>query len=109
MLFICLGLLVSFGLWLLMALCAFWRFSRSHFGVRVCDNLVGGVPACVVAHFYPDSATMDYGGVVVCRHFVRSDVYIPVVKYACYFGGVKCVHSDVLGFGACTGCSRFVC
>lgn len=91
-------------------LCAFWRVSRSHFGVRVCDNLIGGVPACVIDDFYPDSPTA--GGLdddtVVCGHFVRSDVYFPAVKCGCYFGGVRCVHSDVEGFGACVGCCRFV-
>jgi len=65
-------------------LCPFWRESRSHFGVRVCDNLVGGVPACVVANFYPDlsyeeeveelkreRAGLPRKEVVGCRHFVR--------------------------------------
>jgi hypothetical protein len=53
-------------------LCAFWRVSRSHFCVKVCDNLSGGVPACVVADFYPDTPSMDYSAdVVVCGHFVR--------------------------------------
>ena len=33
-------------------LCAFWHEWRVHWGVRVCDNLVKGVPACVVADFY---------------------------------------------------------
>jgi hypothetical protein len=88
--------------------------------VRVCDNLVGGVPACVVANFYPDlsyeeeveelereRAGLPCKEVVDCRHFVRSDVYSPVVKHGCYFGVVTCVHLDVEGFGACAGCSRF--
>lgn len=90
-------------------LCPFWRESRSHFCVRVCENLVGGVPSCVVDEFYPDSPSMEYGDVVVCRHFVRSDIYSRVreVKCGCYFGGVSCVHSDVEGFGACAGCCRW--
>lgn len=100
-------------------LCAFWREKRAHFGVRVCDNLVGCVPSCVVDKFYPDGdpfsspaferwlAGVD-DGVVICRHFVRTDVYFPMVKRGCFFGGVSCVHSDVEGFGACVGCSRFV-
>ena len=88
-------------------LCPFWRESRSHFCARVCDNFVSDVPACVVADFYPDSPTSDFGDVVVCAHFVRSDVYSPEVKHGCYFGGVTCVHPDVDGFGACVGCSRF--
>jgi hypothetical protein len=98
-------------------LCAFWHVWRVHFGVRVCDYLVGGVPVCVVARFYPDvTLVLEHwiGGVRVvdsgriCRHFCRSDVYSPVVKRGCYFGGSVCVHSDVVGFGACVGCSRFV-
>jgi hypothetical protein len=103
-------------------LCPFWRKWRTHFGVEVCDNLVDGVPSCVVAGFYPDSETSGYdsvddwlacrhSGVVVCRHFVRSDVYSAFddvkVKHDCFFGGVSCAHSDVRGFGACVGCSRF--
>lgn len=100
--------------------CGFWHDWRFYFGVEVCDKLVGGIPACVVANFYPivdpfnppliehwlNGVRVD--GVGVCRHFVRSDVYRPVVKHGCYFGGVGCVHSDVVGFGACVGCSRFV-
>jgi hypothetical protein len=104
-------------------LCAFWHDWRVHFGVRVCDNLVGGVPACVVAGFYPDLTVMlehwvgsvrVRGGVGVCRHFCRSDIIstlalVPsVVKRGCFFGGAECVHSEVVGFGACVGCSRFV-
>ena len=106
-------------------LCAFWRESRSHFGAKVCDNLVAGVPACVVAEFYPDSPYAPYASLEdwlsgvgkvgeICRHFVRSDIYSALdihpsmVKRGCFFGGVECVHSDVKGFGACVGCSRFV-
>lgn len=88
--------------------CPFWRDSRAHFGVRVCDNLVGGVPSCVVDRFYPDSPSMEYGNVKVCRHFVRSDVYHHVVKHGCHFGGGLCVHNTVSHFGACVGCSRFL-
>lgn len=43
-----------------------------------------------------------------CGRVVRSDVYRAPVKHGCYFGGVKCVHPEVEGFGACVGCSRFV-
>lgn len=98
-------------------LCAFWRESRSSFGVRVCDDLVKGVPACVVADFYPDpcyeeetevKAWLRGEMVVICPHFVRSDVLRPDVKHGCYFGGDTCFHSDVEGFGACVGCCRFV-
>jgi hypothetical protein len=109
-------------------LCAFWHDWRVHWGVRVCDYLVGGVPACVVAGFYPDlSVTLEHWlnpdvplarwrgdgavrvvGSGVCRHFCRSDVLRPPVKDGCYFSGSVCVHSDVVGFGACVGCSRFV-
>lgn len=101
----------------LAVLCPFWHDWRVHFGVRVCDNLVGGVPACVVAGFYPDVrselehwlAGKRVVGVGVCRHFCRSDVwYVVLVKQGCFFGGIGCVHRDVVGFGSCVGCSRFV-
>jgi hypothetical protein len=96
-------------------LCAFWHDWRVHFGIRVCDNLVGGVPVCVVAEFYPNVASVlehwlagVHVGDGICWHFYRNDVYNPAVKSGCFFGGVSCVHSDVVGFGACVGCSRFV-
>jgi hypothetical protein len=82
--------------------------------------LVGGVPSCVVAEFYPDEdpfepkalerhlAGMD-DEVEICKHFVRTDaLYIIPLKHGCYFGGGNCVHPDGQGFGACVGCSRFV-
>ena len=102
--------------------CPFWRDSRAHFGVRVCDNLVGGVPSCVVDEFYPDSELSGYdsaedwfngrpNSVVICRHFDWSDVYSAFdevkVKQECFFGGARCVHPDVRGFCACVGCFRF--
>jgi hypothetical protein len=109
-------------------LCAFWHEWRVHFGVRVCDNLVGGVPVCVVAGFYPDSPVALYRSVEhwvsgvrvvgsgICRHFCRSDIIsvfalVPsVVKRGCFFGGMECVHSDIVGFGACVGlCVRSSC
>jgi hypothetical protein len=43
----------------------------------------------------------------ICWHFCRSDVGSPAVKCGCYFSGGTCIHSDVQGFGACVGCSRF--
>jgi hypothetical protein len=115
-------------------LCPFFHVWRVHWGVRVCDYLVVGVPACVVAGFYPDlTVTLEHWlnpdvplarwrgdgavrvvGSGICRHFCRSDIIselglVPsVVKRGCFFGGVECVHSDVVGFGACVGCSRFV-
>jgi hypothetical protein len=107
-------------------LCPFWRESRRSFAVEVCDNLVGGVPACVVAEFYPDVDPFALSDVEreryvrglddfkICSHFVRSDIYSAldihpsVIKRGCFFGGVRCVHADVVGFGACVGCSRFV-
>ena len=105
-------------------LCAFWHEWRVHWGVRVCDNLVKGVPACVVEDFYRvyDPSVggsvehwfegrrvfVEGDGVGVCRHFCRSDVGSPTVKNGCYFTGGTCVHSDVAGFGACVGCFCFV-
>jgi hypothetical protein len=91
-------------------LCAFWR------DVRICDNLVGDVPACVVAKFYPDVDPCSLPVLelerychdfdVVCVHFVRTDFYLPKRKRGCYFGGA-CVHADVRGFDACcAGCFR---
>jgi len=86
--------------------CPFYRDFRD-FTVRFCDNLVSGVPACVVANFYPDSPSMDYpADVVVCSHFVRSDVYNAVKESGCFFGGL-CVHPKSHGFSACRpSCSR---
>jgi len=118
---ICRGLfshLLMLGCWSLgdgVFRCPFWRPSRAHFGVQVCDNLVEGVPQCVVSHFYPDDPFLyddieDYYKVEICRHFVWSDFYSvsdnTMVKYECFFGGM-CVHPAVWGFNACEGCSRF--
>lgn len=101
-------------------LCAFWHDWRVHFGVRVCDNIVNGVPSCVLAGFYPDvklslehwlegrRVCVEGDGVGVCRHFCRSDLSELRVKGECFFSEGMCVHSDVLGFGACVGCCRFV-
>ena len=95
--------------------CPFWRPSRAHFGVEVCDNLVDGVPQCVASHFYPDDPYSyenieDYYNVKICPHFVWSDFYSieehTRVKHECFFSGM-CVHPSVRGFGACLGCSRF--
>ena len=83
-----------------------------------CDNLVSGVPSCVVEDFYPDwgcenevevAKWLAYvPDVVVCPHFIRSRFYFPVSKsYGCYFGGGSCVCLDSYGFSACRGCSRF--
>lgn len=94
-------------------LCPFWREWRAHFGVRVCDNLVGGVPQCVVSDFYPDDPfNPKYDNMKICRHFVFSDVLIvreedgSMVGCNCLFGGGKCIHQDVMKFCACVGCSR---
>lgn len=104
-------------------LCAFWRASRFDSPVRVCANLVGGVPACVVNKFYPDVDPFSSPAferwlagvrddVVICRYFVRSDFYEAshpsFKKQGCFFGG-PCVHSAAKGFSACSvDCSRFV-
>jgi len=95
--------------------CPFYRLSR-HFTVPFCDNLVDGVPSCVVDGFYPDvdpHSRLDaglnaYPDVVICDHFVRSDVYsASSMKSGCFFGGL-CVHPVVRGYGACSvDCSRF--
>lgn len=97
--------------------CPFYRLSR-HFTVPFCDNLVSGVPSCVVDDFYPDLDPFSFkdiheyekfmDGFNICEHFVRSDVYAScdVMKSGCFFGGL-CVHPLVRGFGACRGCSRF--
>jgi hypothetical protein len=95
--------------------CPFWRPSRATFGVQVCDNLVEGVPHCVVSNFYPDDPSSydnieDYLEVTFCSHFVWDDFYSfsekIKVKNKCFFGGM-CIHPAVGGFGACEGCSRF--
>ena len=100
--------------------CPFYKPYRK-FTVPFCDNLVSGVPSCVVDKFYPDlsheemvvrlEAGLDcLPDVVICCHFVRSDVWyssFPLVKSKCFFGGL-CVHSTVSGYGACSvDCSRF--
>ena len=95
--------------------CPFWRPSRAHFGVEVCDNLIDGVPQCIVSHFYPDDPfeydnIEDYYSVEICKHFVWSDYYSvdekTRTKHECFFGGT-CIHQDAGGFSACFGCSRF--
>lgn len=97
-------------------ICPFYRPSRD-FTVPFCDNLVSGVPSCVVDNFYPDwgheemVARMEAGlpDLVICDHFVRSDVYssFSLTKSECFFGGL-CVHPAVRGYGACSvDCSRF--
>jgi hypothetical protein len=93
--------------------CPFWRPTRAHFGVEVCDNLVDGVPHCVASHFYPDDPFSyddieDYYKIKICPHFVWTDFYSvdTKVKSECFFGGI-CVHPAVRGFSACKSCSRF--
>ena len=98
--------------------CPFYRLSRD-FTVRFCDNLVDGVPSCVVDEFYPDLDLFSFkdireyekyiDGISICSHFVRSDVYSASfsMKSECFFGGL-CVHPLVCGYGACSvNCSRF--
>ncbi len=98
--------------------CPFHRVFRRHFTVPFCDNLVSGVPACVVDNFYPDLDPFSFknideyeefmGRIKICCHFVRSDVYAPVKKSGCFFGGGSCVYPAVQGFGACSvDCPRF--
>ncbi|MGD0979576.1 MAG: hypothetical protein ABR962_10625 [Candidatus Bathyarchaeia archaeon] len=66
--------------------CPFWR-GAGNFTVEFCDNFVNGVPACIVADFYPDIDPWELGeeerldyvlgegkfAVEVCRHFIRSE------------------------------------
>ena len=100
--------------------CPFYRSSR-RFTVPFCDNLVSGVPSCVVDNFYPDLshgemvARLENGldalpNLIICRHFVRSDVWyssFPFTKSKCFFGG-SCVYPKVSGYRACSvDCSRF--
>ena len=98
-------------------LCAFCSDNRFSFGVRVCDNLVDGVPVCILADFYPDVDPNDdvdgwLNGTEIgferCKHFVFSDVYRPVAKHGCLFGGVKCVNSGIEDFCICVGCERWL-
>jgi len=100
-------------------ICPFYKAYRD-FTVPFCDNLVSGVPSCVVDNFYPDLsheemvARLEAGlnalpDVEICDHFVRSDVYFSfsLTKSECFFGGL-CVHPAVRGYGACSvDCSRF--
>jgi len=99
--------------------CPFHKPYRK-FTVPFCDNLVSGVPSCVVDKFYPDLsyeemvARIERGldalpNLVICDHFVRSDVLHSSfsMKSECFFGGL-CVHPTVRGYGACSvDCSRF--
>ena len=99
--------------------CAFHKSFRN-FTVPFCDNLISGVPHCVLWDFYPDydpftdfDDVRDYDkymdSIVICSHFVRSDVYeaYRFLHSGCFFGG-ECFHPTVKGFSACTvDCSRF--
>jgi len=100
--------------------CPFYKACRD-FTVPFCDNLVSGVPSCVVDNFYPDLsheemvARLEAGlnalpDVEICCHFVRTDVWyspFPLTKSECFFGGL-CVHPTVGDYSACTvDCSRF--
>ena len=90
-----------------MVLCPFWKESRFKFAVQICDNLVEGVPSCVLEGFYPDEED-SFDVPLVCAHFVFTDVYTPKSKNGCYFGGAKCINSNVKGFGACGACVRWL-
>ena len=102
-------------------LCPFWRESRSHFCVRVCDNLVGGVPLCVVSGFFYhwdedfEQARMvmsdaelrtkfpeHFVRVEYCHCVVRSDVYDAVKRGGCFFGRGLCVRPEFDGFSGCS-------
>ena len=102
--------------------CPFYRPSRD-FTVPFCDNLVSGVPSCVVDKFYPDlsyeeqearmKADLHWSVNVessICCHFVRTDAWyvsFPKFKELCFFGG-SCVYPSVQGYDACSvDCSRF--
>jgi len=98
-------------------LCPHYRASRRHFTVRFCDNLVSGVPACVVDNFYPDwdheelvaRMLADVPDAEICRHFVRTDVWYDasVKKSGCFYGG-SCAYPAVQRFDACSvDCPRF--
>lgn len=97
--------------------CPFYRPSRK-FTVPFCDNLVSGVPSCLVDKFYPDLDIEEevaryrahVPDPVICVHFVRTDALyarFPLVKSACFFGGDKCFHPLVSNYSACRDCSRF--
>jgi hypothetical protein len=106
--------------------CPSWRPYRGPFAVKVCDNLVDGVPACVVARYYVDfpfvlgESEADWMVRVreicdVCLHFVRADLYYHDwfetesgrVKCGCRFGGIICFHTEREYFFHCLGCFRF--
>ena len=101
--------------------CPFYKLSRMHFTVPFCDNLVSGVPHCIVWDCYPDldpftdfsdvrdyDLYMDVMQDMICSHFVRSDVYLDRSLHSgCFFGG-KCFNPEVRGYSACTvDCVRF--
>lgn len=112
-------------------LCPFWRESRPF--PRVCNNLRGGVPLCVVSgladalddwdwefeealmvmgaaeleYYYPEY----FVNVESCDCVVRSDLYDAArpefKKCGCFFGGL-CVRPKSHGFDGCSvDCPRW--
>lgn len=100
--------------------CPFYRRFRD-FTVPFCDNLVSGIPTCVLADFYPDLDPSSFKSFdeynefedrwEVCSHFVRSDLWcvpFPFAKSECLFFDELCLHPTIDGFGKCSfDCSRF--
>lgn len=101
-------------------ICPF-RFSRG-FKPFSCDNLVSGVPSCLVDNFYPDLsheemvARLKAGlsampNLVICKHFVRSNALyarFPPVKSKCFFSVCeRCLHPLVSNYSACRDCAKF--
>lgn len=94
--------------------CPFYEPDRK-FTVPFCDNLISGIPSCVLAEFYPDLDPFSFKSIEeyeefsnrfeVCSHFVRGDVYhFPHSKFLkgnCFFGGL-CVYPTVKGFSNCS-------
>jgi len=99
--------------------CPFYKLSRK-FTVPFCDNLVSGVPSCVVDEFYPDLDPFSFKSIdeyeefmdriKICSHFVRSDLWFLPNRWKdgeCFFGGA-CVRSTRNGFADCSAdCPRF--
>ena len=97
--------------------CPFHRVYRN-FTVPFCDNLVSGVPACVVDEFWADLDPWSFKDIgehpfseydrlmdrAICSHFVRTDAWyrsFPVKPSACLFLYCSCVHPESHGFSAC--------
>jgi len=94
--------------------CPFFKLSRN-FTVPFCDNLISGIPYCILADLYPDLDPFSFESIEeyeevsnrfeVCSHFVRSDIYhVPHSKFVkgnCLFGG-SCSYPTLTDWRNCS-------